>query len=254
MIEGKMYYAAPSHEPHGSQTLDLGSVLRASVARGYKVAVDMLTRTGEDSDFAPDVSVFPIERDPATGGRKLEELAFEVVDKQAMSIPTRKARLLAERGVRRVFCVKIRDAGRQLLEWDQAASDLRPLAETAQIADRCLALPIPVRSLLRAAEVDDAVARSLLARENPVLQAALQEREERGVEKGIEQGIEKGIERGALLAERAVLRRLLLKRFPAEAARIDVLVERWDSVALARATDALLDSPSFDDLVAAVGA
>lgn len=67
----------------------------------------MLTRTSRQSDFAPDASVFPEERDPVTGGRKLEELAFEVASTQRLANATRKARGLAARGVRRVFCLHL---------------------------------------------------------------------------------------------------------------------------------------------------
>ena len=84
-------------------------------ARGYSGAIDMLTRTSTDDDFAPDGSVFPTERDPVTGGRKLEEIAFEIASKQSLTVPTRKARKLVKRGVRRVFCIA-RD-NRRGLEW-----------------------------------------------------------------------------------------------------------------------------------------
>ena len=240
MIEGKMYYCSPSSEPHGSQTLDLGGILRYSVTTAYRVAVDMLTRTGHDSDFAPDVSVFPAAPDPVTGGRQLEELAFEVVDRQAMTIPSRKAHLLCERGVRRVFCVKIRKLGRQLLEWDVAAGDWRPLPEDGMLEDRCLALPVRVRALISAAEGDDAVAQALLSRDNPVIQAALASRQEQG------------LEQGALQGQRDVLLRQLVRRFPAEEARVRAVVASWDAAALARAADAILDAGTLEQVLSAV--
>ena len=54
----------------------------------------MLTRSAQDQDFAPDVSVYPRERDE-DGRRKLDELSFEIVGEQPMSSATRKASVLS---------------------------------------------------------------------------------------------------------------------------------------------------------------
>ena len=45
----------------------------------------MLTRTSEKGDMAPDASVHPAAPDPRTGGRQLEDLAFEVVSTERLS-------------------------------------------------------------------------------------------------------------------------------------------------------------------------
>src|SRR5690349_4226453 len=100
-IDGKITYVPPSDEPHGTYHSRMAALLEAHVIASYKVAVDMLTRTSEKNDMAPDASVFPAARDPETGGRKLEELAFEVVSTEALSHAAKKARALTERGVRR---------------------------------------------------------------------------------------------------------------------------------------------------------
>jgi len=104
-LDGKKIITMPAHRPHATKHSQIAVVASAHVAEGYEVAVDMLTRTSKTSDFAPDVSVFPSAPDPKTKGRQLEELAFEVASKQALSVPTIKARKLVARGVRRVFCV-----------------------------------------------------------------------------------------------------------------------------------------------------
>lgn len=83
-IGGVEYFAAPSDEPHGKRHHKVDYVVGAHVAKGYGAAVDMLTRTAETSDFAPDVSIYPDERNPATGRRKLEEIAIEVTSEQAI--------------------------------------------------------------------------------------------------------------------------------------------------------------------------
>src|SRR4029453_1602720 len=77
--DGKVEYVPPSDPPHGIRHSKLSALLEAHVAEEGEVASDMLTRTSEIDDIAPDASVFHREPDPVTGGRRLEELAFEVM-------------------------------------------------------------------------------------------------------------------------------------------------------------------------------
>lgn len=174
-LNGVEMFASPADEPHAVQHADLAYVLRAHTTAGYKSAVDMLTRTGAASDHAPDASVFPAEEDPATRGRKIEELAFEVVDKQSLSVPTEKARQLVQSGVRRVFCIMVRH--KKMLEWSRETDGWKPLPPTAIIEDPCLVTPMPVAAVLDAAASDDAVARALLRKGVPALEEALAERD-----------------------------------------------------------------------------
>jgi Uma2 family endonuclease len=178
IIDGERVYVPPAKEPHATEHGGLAYLLGAHVGPGYRWAVDMLTRTSETSDFAPDASVFAAERDPDTGGRRIEELAFEIASTQSRASATRKASGLAERGVRRVFCLDLRRD--QLLEWDRAAGDWRALAANDAIDDRCFVRPLPVAALLDAAARDDAVARALLAKRNPVIERAVAKGEARG--------------------------------------------------------------------------
>lgn len=109
-LDGVEVFAAPADEPHASFHSHVDRVIGANVQAPYAVAVDMLTRTDWVSDFAPDVSVYEPIVDPETGqkvGRKLEEIAFEIVDRQSQSVPLKKATALSARGVRRVFCVVV---------------------------------------------------------------------------------------------------------------------------------------------------
>ncbi|WP_437623341.1 Uma2 family endonuclease [Sorangium sp. So ce1151] len=170
-LGGEWFIAAPADEPHATRHSDLTHVVRAHVAPSYKVAVDMLTRTGPKSDFAPDTSVFPADPDPQTGGRRLEELAFEVASEQALSVTSAKARELVRRGVRRVFCLVVKQ--QRMFEWSRAAEDWVRLPEDAFIEDRCLVTPLPVRALLDAADVDDAVAHALLLKAPAPIKQAL---------------------------------------------------------------------------------
>ncbi|HEU4532814.1 MAG TPA: Uma2 family endonuclease, partial [Polyangiaceae bacterium] len=166
-IDGVKYFAAPAAPPHALAHGDLAFVLRAYAAPGYRFAVDMLTRTDATSDFAPDASLFPEGEDPLTGKRKLEELAFEVVSKQALKVPTLKARKLIARGVRRMFAILV--GKKRVLEWSRVSDGWVPVDDEASIEDRCLVRPLPVRALLEATASDDAVVGALRARKVPAL-------------------------------------------------------------------------------------
>ena len=185
-LNGIELFASPAKTPHARKHADLTYVLGAHTARGYASAVDMLTRTGEASDFAPDASVFPEGRDPETGGRRIEELAFEVSDRQALSVPTEKARQLIERGVRRVFCLLVKH--NKVMEWSRALGDWELLPRDAVIDDPALVRPMPVRALMEAAGRDDAVAEALLEKGVPALDAALARREAAGKAEGKAEG------------------------------------------------------------------
>lgn len=171
LIDGKVTPVPPADEPHGTRHSKVAAILEAYAADGYDVAVDMLTRTSVFGDMAPDASVFPAARDPETGGRRIEELAFEIVSTERLAHAAGKARALAERGVRRVFAIDVER--RRALGWSTGTDNWEILASDAVITDRALALPLSIRPLVEAARADDAVAAALLARNNPVITAAL---------------------------------------------------------------------------------
>jgi len=90
-IDGKITYVCRSDEPHGTYHSRLAALLEAYVVSTHKVAVDMLTRASAKNDLAPDASVFPAARDPRTGGRRIEELVFEVVSTETRpTLPGRR--------------------------------------------------------------------------------------------------------------------------------------------------------------------
>ena len=140
-------------------------------AEDFDVASDMLTRTSETNDFAADVSVFPCAPDPETGGRQLEQLAFEVVSTESLGHAAAKAAKLVARGVRRVFAIDVRRA--RALEWSTSPASWSLLDPGTHIDDLALAAPLPVNALLHAAKADDAVARALIAKRNPEIEAAI---------------------------------------------------------------------------------
>ena len=170
---GELRLKVPSKPPHAIQHSDLAYVLRAHRGEDYLSAVEMLTRTGHDTDFAPDASVFPAAPDEKTGGRQLEELAFEVCNSQSTSSASEEAEELIGRGVRRVFCIVVGGPGQKrrrrleksyVAEWSRQTRTWSPLPEDSVIKDKCLATPMPVKALLDAAEGDDAVVYALMSR------------------------------------------------------------------------------------------
>ncbi|HEX7668822.1 MAG TPA: Uma2 family endonuclease [Polyangiaceae bacterium] len=178
VVGGRISFVAPAEPPHASRHSKVAALLEAHVAEGYDATVDMLTRTSEDNDFAPDASVYATALDPLTGERQLEELAFEVVSTQTLSAAGRKAAELCRRGVRRVFAIDVER--RRALEWLPRTASWQILPGTSRIEDRVLVAPLPIVALVDAAKADDAVATALLAKRNPVLLQALAESQQAG--------------------------------------------------------------------------
>ena len=52
IIGGQRVVLSPAKEPHATQQTRLNYVIGAPVAPGYIAATDLLTRHGEESDFA----------------------------------------------------------------------------------------------------------------------------------------------------------------------------------------------------------
>ena len=171
VVAGEVVYVSPADPPHATRHSKLSALLEAYCADDHVAACDMLTRTSEKEDFAPDGSIYPAAPDPETGGRQLEALAFEVVSTQTLGDAGRKASSLVDRGVRRVFALDIERE--RALEWSRQTDAWEILAEDATIDDPALVMPLPIYDLVKAASADDAVARALLAKNNPVLVEAM---------------------------------------------------------------------------------
>jgi hypothetical protein len=170
MVRGHLTFAQPASAPHGDRHCELDYVIRAHTRRGYISSTDLLTRAGPASDFATDTCVRKAGTDQKTGTRFLEELAFEVVFTQSSHDITVRADDLSRRGVRRVFAIFVKEG--IVKEWSAEARAWKLLTADDVIDDPCLSYPIRVQALLGAAEADNAVARALLAKRNPVLVAA----------------------------------------------------------------------------------
>jgi hypothetical protein len=196
IIGGQRVVLSPAHEPHATEHSELGYVVRAHVAPGYGAATDLLTRHDEESDFATDTCVRKKGVDPETGGRYLEEIAFEVVSEQKERYVREKALRMHRRGVRRIFAVWVKD--QRVCEWSPESQSWRSLAAGSRIEDPCFVAPLAVAALLDAAAADNAVVAALAAKGNP----ALLQREAEGEARGEAAAILKVLEaRGVAFSE-----------------------------------------------------
>jgi Uma2 family endonuclease len=192
--DGKVVYVSPADESHGSRHSKLSALLEAYVGEAYDAATDMLTRTSVTDDVAPDASVFLRERDPETGGRHVEQLAFEVVSTERLSHAGSKARKLVGRGVRRVFAI---DVERQrVLEWSQELESWQMLSPAGAIEDAVFAAALPVEALMVAGKADDAMALGLIAKGNRVIDARVAKGEAKGRAEGEAKGRAEGEAKG----------------------------------------------------------
>jgi hypothetical protein len=184
IIGGHRVVLSPAHPPHATQQTRLDYVIEAHVAPGYTAATDLLTRHDEESDFATDTCVYKEGVDPTTGGRHLEEIAFEVVSEQNEGYVTEKALRMHRRGVRRIFTVWVKGP-RRVCEWVPKSRSWRPLEASAKIEDPCLVAPLAIAALLDAAAADQAVVEALVAKGNPEIKRREAAAEAKGVAEAI---------------------------------------------------------------------
>lgn len=202
--DGELVYVSPADPPHAERHLQLCALIEAHTGPGFEAGCDLLTRTSKVDDFAPDVSVYPDAPDPRSGRRRLEQLAFEVVSTQELRDAGHKAAKLMRRGVRRVFAIDVERS--RALEWSAARRAWSVLDPAGQIVDAALAVALPVEALIHSAKADDAVARALVAKHNPVLEQLQADRLAEGRAEGRAEGLAQGRAEAvvALLAVRGV--------------------------------------------------
>ncbi|UQA57601.1 hypothetical protein [Polyangium aurulentum] len=166
VVRGRRVVALPALPPHADLHHTIDRVVGTHLCPGYVGSVDLLTRLTAGSDFATDTSVRKAGIDPATGDRHLEEIAFEVVHEQSLREVTERGEDLCARGVRRFFAVLVKKGEIRELH----AGRWTTLERNDAIEDPCFVRPIAVGELLEAAQADDAVARALIAKKNPVIE------------------------------------------------------------------------------------
>ncbi len=221
VIRGRRVQAMPALPPHADRQARLAYVIGAHVNPGYVGATELLTRVDEGSDFATDVCVRKAGTDARTGGRYLEELSFEVVNEQSARDIREKAEDLTARGVRRVIAVFVKTG--KVSEWSPQKAAWKDLDRDATIDDPCLSRPVLVQALLDAAAADDAVARALLAKDNPVLAEARKASEQQGRNDGLAEGLAEGQKKGLQQGIEAACELLGLELGPEQHARLRAL-------------------------------
>lgn len=167
MVRGRKVVALPANPPHGERHCELNYVIRGLVAEGYVSATCLLTRLGPRSNFATDTCIRREGKDPRTGTRWLEELAFVVVSEQSIRDITERAEDLTARGVRRLVAIFVEK--NEVREWSPERAEWTVLDLDATFTDPTLRHPIKVRALLDTTEAENAVARALVAKNNPVI-------------------------------------------------------------------------------------
>jgi hypothetical protein len=145
----------------------------------------------EKSDVATDTSIRRQGKDPATGSRYLEEIAFEVVSTQSAVDVTEKAEEMHKRGVRRIFAIFVKGP-RRVCEWSPRDRRWLLLDAGGQIEDPCLVTPLPVSALLNGALADNTVVEAMKAKGNPKILELEAAAEARGEAKGRVEGKAKG--------------------------------------------------------------
>jgi Uma2 family endonuclease len=194
--DGEIVEVPAAEEPHADKHSKVAALIEAHAGPAFNVASEMLTRTSQAREFAPDVSVYPMARDPTTGGRLLQHLAFEVVSTVPLSTTGARAAELVRRGVRRVFAI---DVGRaRVMEWSAELGTWSMLQAGTYIDDRTLAVPLPIDELVRAGKADDAIARALIAKGNPVIADVRAQERTAGRQEGRQEGLSEG-QRDAIL-------------------------------------------------------
>jgi hypothetical protein len=191
MLDGELVHVPPADAPHAERQFQLCPLIEAHTGPEFKAACELLTRISRGDDVAPDVSVYPAARDPVTGRRQLEQLAFEVVSTQSLGDAGHKAAKLAARGVRRVFAIDVERS--RALEWSTAFGTWRMLDAAGHIMDPVFVVPLPIETLVRSARTDDAVARALVAKHNPVIEAIRAEDRAAGRAQGKAEGRVEGV-------------------------------------------------------------
>jgi len=229
MIRGEKFVALPALAPHADQHMLTDFVLIPHLREGYVGSTDLLTRVSEGSDFATDASVRKEGIDPATGGRYLEELSFEIVKEQNARVVSMKAAELIGRGVRRFFAINVKR--REVREWVRIGESrwvFEVLEQDGVLEDPCFVRPIPIRALLDMKAARSEVVHALESRGEPEILALKERAEQEGL--------------------RHALRKFLTKRF----GPLDEATEARIAAATPDSLDVWLDKAATESSLASV--
>lgn len=237
-----------SDPPHGEAQSGLSFLLHAHVKRGYVVASELTTRFSEGSDFASDVCVRKEGIDPETERRYLEELAFEVVNKQGIGIVRDKADEMAKRGVRRIIGVFVRRG--YVAEWSPDLDNFVKVDLATMFVDELFVKPIPFSVLLDRAKAEDEVVQALAIKGNAEIAKIREDGEKKGLRAGRKEGRKEGHKEGQLDGRRDALLEQLEDRFGSVPERHKTRLLAGNLDELRAWTKKILTSNSIDDVFA----
>jgi flagellar biosynthesis/type III secretory pathway protein FliH len=135
-----------------------------------------------------------------------------------------------------------------VLEWSQ--DDWTAFERTDVIEDPVFAVPLPIAALLEVTSTDDAVARALIARRQPLIEATIEAAAQHGREEGLQEGRQEGRRDGQIagLIE-AVLAVLASRGLAVDRVRDQIVGER-DPYRLSRWISRAALCTSADELFA----
>ncbi|WP_428262020.1 Uma2 family endonuclease [Haliangium sp.] len=201
-FQGEVRECLPAKPIHSSQHSRVVDVLRVYAKPGYAVDIDLLTRQDKNNNFASDVCLRRRGFDPQTDDRYLEELAVEIKATQRPGDLKVRARLMARRGVRRVFAIPVKgdDAGYHLvagplLEWQPEQDDWISWGDAELLDDHCLSRPLRVKALLDPVAAKEAVVNAVIASNHPAMVKHDEELVQQGIGLGVSQGLRSALRR-----------------------------------------------------------
>ncbi len=256
VVKGRKVVAMAGDPEHADAQAGLTFLLRAHVQPGRIVSTELLTRVSKGSDFATDVCIRKEGIDPTTGKRYLEEVSFEIVNEQRLSLITDKADELARRGVRRIFAIFVKKS--TIGEWSKKQRKFVILNPKTLLEDPVFVRPIVFSSLIDGALTDQEVARALVAKNNPVIVELRQQSEakgrkqgiDEGRKQGIDEGRKQGIDEGKLRERRETLVELLAEKFGPVAPRWKKRIDAADFEELRNLLRRLVSSNSISSVFA----
>ncbi|WP_428265028.1 Uma2 family endonuclease [Haliangium sp.] len=242
-FRGEVRECLPANPTHSEQHSTVVGVLRAYAKPGYTVDIDLLTRQDEHNNFASDVCLRQRGIDPATEDRYLEEVAVEIKATQRAGDLKERARLMAQRGVRRVFAISVKGdkAGDNLvagplLEWQPERDDWKTWSEDELLDDPCLTGALRVGALLDAVQAEKAIVNAVIESGHPDMVKYGDEREQRGIDVGTRKALLRLMQARGLRLDASAKTRI-------EACTNEDIMNRW----IDRAATANEIADIFDD-------
>jgi hypothetical protein len=274
VVNGERRLCMGAAAEHADPQNRLNVLVGVCLAKGYVASTELLTRVEKGSDFATDVCVRRSGVDPATGGRYLEEISFEVANTQTREdLENERVPKLLACGVRRIIAILIPEG--DVLEWSVKAGEWKGLAPGDEIRDPVFVQPLEVTAILDAAAVDQLVSKAQFAKKEPYLMGeikkigdkerakgrvkgrteGLAEGEAKGLVKGRTEGLAEGRTEGLAEGEAKGLAKSILRAFKKHGITLnaenrEAILECQDMAILERWLDKAFEARSASEVLA----